>query len=335
MGFQNPEAFYLLILILPLGYVMWSSRRHNQKVISRFHGFEPGKFKSLARSCFIFLLVTSLITVISRPYSRLQRTADFLFLVDISRSMQARKSCTQPSYLDRTKDIMRSVISSIPEGRFGIFVFERLAFPITHMTYDHTYLDSVVEYAIYDGLIFDRTGSRLGNALTALAEKKIKLPDVYKNVNTVILLSDGNLKGDYIRELEEPIKKVTESGLSIVSVGIGNSDPTPIPIKEDGSCVDKFIVKEGTLITMGLQSDSLKYVSQSTSGKYYGEGELTPLITHLRDNSLKDTLINADITQRQRTDLSWIFLLISSISLFGYMWLDLNLGTKLFRKKHI
>lgn len=314
---------------------MWSSSRHNLKVISRFNSVEPGKIKSIARFLFIFLLVASLVVVISRPYSRLEKTADYLFLVDISRSMQARKSCAQPSYLDRTKEVMRSVILGIPEGRFGIFVFERLAFPITHMTYDHAYLDTVVENAIYDGLIFDRTGSRLGNALTAMAEKKIQLPDVYKNVNTVILLTDGNLKGDYIRELEEPIKKVTESGLSIVSIGIGNPDPTPIPIKEDGSCVDKFIVKEGTLITMGLQSDTLRYVSESTSGKYFGEAELMPLLAYLRDNSLKDTLINVDVTQRQRTDLSWIFLLISSISLFGYMCLDLNLGTKLFRKKHI
>lgn len=335
MGFQNPEAFYLFILLLPLGYIMWSSSRHNLKVISRLNGFEPGKFKSLVRTLFMILLVGSLIAVISRPYSRLQRTADYLFLVDVSRSMQARKSCTQPSYLDRTKEVMRSVISGIPEGRFGIFVFERLAFPITHMTYDHTYLDTVVENGIYDGLIFDRTASRLGNALSTLAEKKINLPDKYSNVKTVILLTDGNLKGDYIRELEEPIKKITESGLSIVSVGIGNPDPTPIPIKEDGSCVDKFIVKEGTLITMGLQSDTLKYVAQSTSGKYFGEAELTQLLAYLREDSLKDTLINADITQRQRTDVSWIFLLISSISLFGYMCIDFNLGFNLFRKNRI
>jgi len=333
VAFQNPEAFYLLFILIPLLFVLWKGRLKTIQVISAFKGEPANKFYHIAKTMLALMLVTSLVMITARPYSQLKKTADFLFLVDISRSMQARKSCSQPSYLDRAKIVMKDVVSDIPEARFGIVVYERLAFPITQLTFDHAYLDTVIEQGIFDGLIFDRTATQLGKALSTITHKKQNLPEHYQNLKYIILLTDGNLMGDYQRNMEETISKLAQHELKVVPVGIGNLEPTAIPIKENGKCVDKFIVKEDTLITIPLKSETLQFIASSTNGQYFGEGETENLVSYLRDNALEDTFIDSGISQRQRNDVSWIFMVISSLALFGYIFLDSNLSIKFTKSK--
>ena len=326
MAFQNPEAFYLLIILLPLMYTLWKGRIKTVQVISAFKNKPPSRFYYIKKILLALILITSLVMIGARPYSKLEKTADLLFLVDISRSMQASKSCSQPSYLARAKDVMQNIILNIPEARFGIFVYERLAFPITHMTFDHGYLDTVIEKGIFDGLIFDRTATQLDRALITVVEKKQSLPKLYENVKYIILLTDGNLNGDYKKNLEKSINSLSNSELIVIPVGIGNLEPTAIPTDEDGQCVEKFIVKEDELITISLKKDTLQFIAAGTKGKYFGEGETGQLVTYLRENTLEETFIDSNISQRQRNDISWFFLTIASLALFGYMLMDSNLG---------
>jgi Ca-activated chloride channel homolog len=331
VAFQNPEAFYLLIILLPLLFILWRGKLKTIEVISAFKGEPANRFYHITRTLLALLLVTSLVMITARPYSQLKKTADFLFLVDISRSMQARKSCSQPSYLDRAKLVMKSVVTEIPEARFGIFVYERLTFPITQLTFDHAYLDTVIDQGIYDGLIFDRTATQLDKALSNIVQKKQNIPEQYENLKYIILLTDGNLKGDYEKRLEETIIQLVNHEIKVVSVGIGNPEPTAIPIKEEGKCVDKFIVKEDKLITIPLNSDTLQFIATSSNGQYFGEGETEDLVSYLRENALEDIFIDSGFSQRQRNDISWIFIMIFTLALFGYIFLDSNLSIK-FKK---
>jgi hypothetical protein len=333
VAFQNPEAFYLLIILIPLLFVLRKGRLKTIQVVSVFKSEPANKFYHITRALLALILVASLVMITARPYSQLKMTADFLFLVDISRSMQARKSCSQPSYLNRAKIVMKNVITDIPEARFGIFVYERLAFPITQLTFDHAYLDTVIEEGIFDGLIFDRTATQLGKALSTIIHKKQKLPEHYQNLKYIILLTDGNLKGDYQLTMEETLTELGQYELKVVPVGIGNIEPTAIPIQEDGKCVDKFIVKEDNLITIPIKSETLQFIATSTNGQYFGEGEIQNLISYLRDNALEDTFIESGISQRQRNDISWIFMVISSLALFGYIFLDSNLSINFTKLK--
>ncbi len=242
--------------------------------------------------------------------------------------MQARQSCSQASYLDRAKGVIRKVITDIPEARFGINVYERLTFPITHLTFDHIYLDTVIEHGLYDGLIFDRTATRLGQAFLTLIEKKQRLPDIYGNLKFVILLTDGNLSDKYRTELDDAINKLQLDEITIVPVGIGDPDRTPIPTREDGRCVDKFIVKDGNLITVPINPESMRFIADSTGGQYFGEGDLEDLVAYLRTNSLRDSFVNTTISQRQRKDISWIFLIFTTIAFLLYMLIDSDLRIK-------
>jgi len=325
VAFQFPEAFILLIILAPVFYLLQYGRRKADYVIETFKSVPIRKFYHFARMTFMFVFITSLVAVAAKPYSQMKQTADYVFLVDISRSMQARVSCNQPSYLDRAKRVMQTVIEGVPEGRFGIFVFERLTFPITHMTFDHDYLETVIEHGIYDGLIYDRTATLVGPAFTTIAGKKASLPDIYGNVDHVILLTDGNFEGDYNRFLAEPLRNLERENIKIVPVGIGDQKPAPIPVQENGECVNKFIVKEGNLVTIPLRTDVLQYIATMTKSRYFGEAESDALVSYLRDDALEKTFINSQLAERQRSDISWIFLLIASIALFGFIALDMDI----------
>jgi hypothetical protein len=192
------------------------------------------------------------------------------------------------------------------------------------MTYDHNYLDNVVEHGIFDGMIFDRTSTFVGNAFNTIVQKKKVLSHIYGNVQYVILLSDGNIDGDYRKTLEESLLNLGAAEIKIIPVGIGNQEATPIPISEDGKCVNKFIVKEDNHIGIGLRADVLKYVATATKGQFFGEVESDALVRFLRDEGLENTFVNSGTGQRQRDDISWLFLIVGSLSLFGFMVMDLD-----------
>ena len=324
MAFQFPEAFYLLVVFVPIFIILRKWQRRTKYVLDIFKSAPVHSSYYILRAVCLFTFMGSLIAITAKPYSQLKSTADFVFLVDVSRSMQARISCDLPSYLDRAKVVMNNVISGIPEGRFGIFAFERLTFPITQMTYDHDYLESVIKYGIYDSLIYDRTDTRIGTALSILSRKKSDLPDIYGNVKYAVLLTDGYFEGDYRKFLAEPLAQLEKANITIIPVGIGDAKAAPIPIKNEGKCVNKFIVKEGNRIEIPLKTEVLEYIASSTKGKYFGEIEMDGLIRFLRTNGLQKRLVNSFTSDRQKTDMSWIFLVLATISLFGYVAMQMD-----------
>ena len=74
--------------------------------------------------------------------------------------MEARQSCREPTLMQRSRLVMRRVLAGMPDARFGIMAFERLAFPVTQMTYDHGYLAEVIEHGLFVGLIYERTATQ-------------------------------------------------------------------------------------------------------------------------------------------------------------------------------
>lgn len=323
MAFQHPQAFLLLVVLLPLLSVVLLGKKRTESVIHTFKAPPPRLRHHLARFAFVALFIGSLVAVGAKPYSELEETGNYLFLVDVSRSMQARNSCVEPAFLDRAKQVMRKVLAGVPEGKFGIAAYERITFPITHMTYDHGYLEEVIEHGIYPGMIYDRTDTQTGRALAVIAEKKQKLPEAYGDLEYIILLSDGYMGRVSRATLEDPLRKLKDAGIKVISVAIANERPTPIPIEENGACVNKFIVKDGELVTIPLDSETLQAVARETGGKYYGEAEMDQLVAFIRENTLARTLVEGeDVLQRPRDDVSWIFLILASIGLLGYILID-------------
>jgi hypothetical protein len=211
------------------------------------------------------------------------------------------------------------VIVAVPEARYGIVAFDRLAFPITQLTYDHTWLDAVMEKALFVGMAYRATDTEMMNALSALAEKKQALPDLYQNVRYVVMLSDGHLnEEDWRQNLEQPLKDLEAADITLLVVGIGNPVETPVPLlDENGVCSGTMAELNGNPVRIPLRSDILQAVANGTQGVYYDEAGTGDLINDLRDEALVEVTGQERFGEQQRRNISTVFLFPATAALFG------------------
>lgn len=321
MGFDNPSAFLLLLLLLPM---LWFLRRgigRTRKVAEMYRAEGPTRNYTVIKAASLVVLVASLVLTAARPYLEPRNTADFVFLNDISRSMTARNYCSEPTFLDRSRDIMHRILNNVPEARFGIMVFARLAFPISQMTFDHSYLHEVINNGLRVGMIFEATATSIPNSLSVLARNKQTYPELYGNVEHVILFSDGFVEGDWRNELTGTLEDLRQAGIKVLSVGIGNPGETPIPRMDAGECQDEYLLYNGRPLRIPLQDDLLKFLATESGGEYFGEGNINELIDFMREETLKPAKPETDFTREQQRDISWVFLLSATVAVFLFLLL--------------
>lgn len=325
MGFDFPEAFLLLGILPPLLWVLRRGERRTEDVARAFKSRPSRRSHFTLGHLLVSLFIVSLVLVGARPYVEPRHTGDYVFVADVSRSMSARFSCSEPTFLDRAKRVMRNVLARIPEGKFGIVAADRLAFPITQMTYDHAYLNEVIDHGIFVGLTYEATATNLANALSVVAEKKERLPDIYGNVRHVILLSDGYEGGDYRRRFRKSLDQLANAGISVAAVGIGNPAETPVPVDENGKCLDEYAEVDGRVVAIPLRADLLRFVAEETQGSYFAEGETDGLVQFLRDEGLRAYGDESEFDERQRRDIGWLFLVPAAVALFGILLIKANI----------
>jgi hypothetical protein len=319
MGFDYPWVLLLAVVILPLFWVLGRSESLTRAVVRQFRSIPPTTHYFRSRLGFAAVFTLSLLLTGASPYIEPDQTGDFLFLVDSSRSMQARMSCDEPTFLDRAKNVMEDIMEGVPEARFGILAFDRLTFPITQLTYDHSYLRSVISNALFVGMTYRATDTNLINALSVVADKKQTLPQLYQDVEYVILLSDGYLdEDDWRQNLEQPLKDLMNTGITLLVVGIGNPVDTPVPeTDQNGQCADTMMEIDGKLIRIPMRKDILQAIATGSQGQYYEEGQTDQMISYIRNETLSEVDKDAEFGLEQRKHIGWLFLMPAAAALFG------------------
>lgn len=318
MIFEHPWSLLGLIILIPLLLVFRRSDKRSKKVLEALKApVGHARFQF-----FRFLLVAgflALLTVVSaRPYATPGVTGDYIFLVDTSRSMQASNFCGEPTFLDRARAVVLEILAGIPEGRFGIMVFDRLAFPVTSMTYDHAYLRDVLDQGVYVGMTYDATRTNLPNALQAVASKKQELPGIYGDVRQVILISDGLLREeDWRQQLSDATNRLRQTDTTVVALGIGNTEATPIHLtNDDGECLEESIEIGGNVIRVALVRDTLIKATEDTQGRYFDEHQVVEAVEYLREAGLlKAPPVNTEWHEEQRRYLGGTFLVLATLAL--------------------
>lgn len=325
MHFEFPWAFLCLAVLPPLFWAMRRGRRRTLETAATYRSRAPGKWYFTARMALATVFIVALVTTGARPYFNLEKTGDFLFLADVSRSMQARQSCGEPTFLERSRRVMRDIVAGIPEGRFGIVAFDRFAFPITQMTHDRDYIGEVIEHGVHIGLTFQATDTEIANALSVVADKKRKLPGSYGRVRHVILLSDGFVEGDFRRRMQDPVQELKDAGIQVIAVGIGNPGETPIMEIENGKCLNQHIEIDGQTVMIPLRDDILKYIASQTKGQYFAEGDTGKLVRLLRSDMVEALPDDTGLEGGMHRDISRIFLILATLALAGLVILDVNI----------
>lgn len=326
MNFEYTKILYLLLILVPVFFVLNHSNNLSVKFASVYKGKAPSNSYFVLKYIFAFMFIGSMVAVAARPYVESKRSGDFLILVDVSRSMDARQSCGDLSFLDRSKVVMRKILKDVPEGRFGVFIFDRFAFPVTQMTTNLEYLNDVINDGIHIGMTFEATKTELANSLEVIADKKVRLPEIYGNVKNVVLLSDGYVSGAYRRRFSEPLVKLRNAEIKINVVGVGNTSETPIISFERGICTNQHFELDGETVFVQLRDDVLKFIASESQGKYYAEGDIENLVIDL--NQSLELLEDGNTGDFYRRDMSIWFLIFGSIGLFGFLILSTDLKIK-------
>jgi hypothetical protein len=320
MLFDAPEVLLLLpLLAAVVGYVMVSGARRRRETGSILKAVvpAPGYFHTRLALAALFALAATVVA--ARPYVAYTKTADFLFVVDVSRSMQARFSCSEPTFLERGKRMIRQTVGALPEARFGIVAFDRFAFPVTQLTGDREYLVDVVDNGLYVGLMLEATQTEIANALSVVADKIERLPGVYGGVKHLVLLSDGHVSGAYARRFQEPLRRLGEAGVGISAVGIGNPQATPVLVADDGRCTGAPIEIDGERVLIPLRDDVLKHIATESGGGYYSEREPDRLVAALRAEL--EPALREDGSGGSRRDVGALFAGISALALLGFVYM--------------
>lgn len=317
----------LILLLAPgaafVGFVLFRSARSAAATAAALTGRAPHRSWQNARLACAVVFMLAITVVAARPFVAYSKTGSYLFVVDVSRSMQARFACSEPTLLDRARQVMLQTIEAVPEGRFGIVAFDRFAFPVTQLTSDRTYLADVIQHGLYVGLMLEATQTEIANALTVVADKRERLPDLLGGVSHVVLISDGHVTGAFERRLQVPLSRLREAGVKVSAVGIGNPEPTPIAASNAGQCVNESIEINGERVLIPLRADILKYVATEGAGSYYTEREARQLAVALRED-LQPALADAGMADTSSRDVSALFVAIATLALLGFVYLPVR-----------
>ena len=183
---------------------------------------------------------------------------DIVFAVDVSKSMLAED--VAPNRLSRSKRIVSEIINSLNNHRVRIIAYAASALPILPITDDYSTAKTFLQSLNTDML------SSQGTAITESINLAKEFYDDEEQTNRVlVILSDGE---DHEVNPEDIISLVQQSGMTIISVGLGSIKGSPIPIKENNIIKTYKKNDKGDVVITKLNKELLSSISKSSKGIY-------------------------------------------------------------------
>ena len=269
---EHTYYFYLLLVIplMILGFLAlnrWKNNTQNKyissdllKVLSPdISTFKP-KVKLFLFSLFIVFSTISLVNPkIGTELKTVKREGvDLVFALDVSKSMLAEDIA--PNRLEKGKRIVSEIINSLNNDRVGIIAYAASALPILPITDDYSTAKTFLQSLNTDML------SSQGTAITESINLAKEFYDDEEQTNRVlVILSDGE---DHEVKLEDIISLVQQSGMTIISVGLGSIKGSPIPIKENDIIKTYKKNDKGDVVITKLNKELLSSISKSSKGIY-------------------------------------------------------------------
>ena len=269
---EHTYYFYLLFVIplMILGFLAlnrWKNNTQNKHISSDLlkvlspdiSTFKP-KAKLFLFSLFIIFSTISLVNPkIGTELKTVKREGvDLVFALDVSKSMLAEDIA--PNRLEKGKRIVSEIINSLNNDRVGIIAYAASALPILPITDDYSTAKTFLQSLNTDML------SSQGTAITESINLAKEFYDDEEQTNRVlVILSDGE---DHEVKLEDIIPLVQQSGMTIISVGLGSIKGSPIPIKENNIIKTYKKNDKGDVVITKLNKELLSSISKSSKGIY-------------------------------------------------------------------
>ena len=278
VDFAIPQ-FLLMALLLPfvVALKIWSAQRGARSlntVVAKRLQKELVRRVPAAADWFLFSMqllgVLCLIAAAARPQWGFREIETVLegrnvfVAIDTSRSMLAND--VEPNRLERAKRAAQDLVRNLSSDRVGLIAFAGRPFVLAPLTVDH---EAVLE------AIDQLDTQTIGRGGTNLAKPALMALDTMAQAETslaaLVIFSDGeDLESN--QELGEFQRRAGNSGLLVVSVGVGTDAGAIVPDLEAGP--GNFIRDDaGQVVRSRLNLDVLRKLSDWTGGICVNLGE--------------------------------------------------------------
>ena len=291
--YQLEETTYLYILILlPIILLVFIYNKYWQKrtikkyfddATFNFLSPELSSTKSYIKTSLTLLIISILVFGLVNPkigteLKTVKREGvDIVFAIDVSKSMLAEDIA--PNRIFKAKRLVSEIFNKLGSDRVGIIAYASTAIPVLPITNDFSSAKMFLE-----SLNTDMLSSQGTSIVEAIELSKGYFDDENQTNRVLCILSDGE---DHEYDENQFISTLSDSGIIILSVGLGSTKGAPIPIKENNIVKSYKKDNKGEVVITKLNDELLKKIATQSSGKYI-KGDNTSLVVDEIINELKE-----------------------------------------------
>lgn len=291
--YQLEETTYLYVLILlPIILLVFIYNKYWQKrtikkyfddATFNFLSPELSSTKSYIKTSLTLLIISILVFGLVNPkigteLKTVKREGvDIVFAIDVSKSMLAEDIA--PNRIFKAKRLVSEIFNKLGSDRVGIIAYASTAIPVLPITNDFSSAKMFLE-----SLNTDMLSSQGTSIVEAIELSKGYFDDENQTNRVLCILSDGE---DHEYDENQFISTLSDSGIIILSVGLGSTKGAPIPIKENNIVKSYKKDDKGEVVITKLNDELLKKIATQSSGKYI-KGDNTSLVVDEIINELKE-----------------------------------------------
>lgn len=275
---EEPIYFYLLgivpFLVITYLLVFWWKKRIQKKfsesILLQRIAPNASVFKPVLKLVFLIFGFTFLILGLVNPKMGTQlktvkrEGVDIVFALDVSRSMLAEDIA--PNRLEKAKQIISKIIDKLGSDRVGIIVYAGNSHPLLPITTDHAAAKMFLQNANPD--MVSSQGTAINEALQLA--KSYYNNDEQTN-RFLIIISDGE---DHQEDIVEAAKLMSDEGIKVYTVGVGQEKGARIPLKINGSLIGYKKNNQGETVLTQRKPKTLQAIANVASGAYI-DGNIT------------------------------------------------------------
>ena len=285
-------SFIYLGLVIPILFLIYLIfRRWQKKSISKYFDINTINFlspeisKSKPLLKFIIISIALLMLVISLVNPKIgtelktvkREGVDIVFAIDVSKSMLAEDIA--PNRIIKSKRIVSELLNNLGSDRVGIIAYASTAIPVLPITTDFSSARMFLE-----SLNTDMLSSQGTSIAEAINLSKNYFNDENQTNRVLCVISDGEDHENQNNNLSDIAK---ESGITIISIGVGSTNGAPIPIKENNIVKTYKKDEKGEVVITKLNENMLNDMATQTGGIYF-KGDNTSLVVNNIVDKLKE-----------------------------------------------
>lgn len=266
--FEDPQYFWLLIVVPVLYAVRFVSDRLRRRRIRRFGDPElvarlmPDV--SVRRSSLKFVLLSVAVALVCVMLARPQMGSkisnekrsgiETIICLDISNSMLAED--VVPSRLDKSKMLVENLVDHFNNDKIGLVVFAGDAFVQLPITSD--YVSAKMFLQNITPSLISTQGTDIARAINLATASFTQQKNVGR---AVILITDGE---DHEGGAVEAAAAAKKKGINVFILGVGSSKGAPIPVGNGDYLKDNT----GNTVMSALNEQMCQEVARAGSGTY-------------------------------------------------------------------